>query len=234
MRYSDVLLMLAEAENEINGPTAVAKDALKTVRNRAFAPEDRAQKVEGYVNALSSKTAFFNAVVNERAWEFGGECIRKFDLIRWGNYGEKVVQTRQALNYMGLAGNEQNLDNPVVARYRNLSPELYYQLNGGMITIMNPRYVAATPDNLVAAADLKDGDGKWAAQSWTKSLVKKVTTDGVTTYDVADYTARTWRGYKDNTGVAPVPYLLPIPYDIVSKSEGVLSNTGYGLVLTNN
>ncbi|QIL38348.1 RagB/SusD family nutrient uptake outer membrane protein [Pedobacter sp. HDW13] len=36
LRYSDVLLMLAEAENEVNGPTQVAYDAINQVRRRAF------------------------------------------------------------------------------------------------------------------------------------------------------------------------------------------------------
>jgi hypothetical protein len=38
LRYSDVLLMLAEAENEVNGATAVAYDAINTVRRRAISP----------------------------------------------------------------------------------------------------------------------------------------------------------------------------------------------------
>jgi hypothetical protein len=37
LRYSDVLLMFAEAENEVNGPTAAAYDAINLVRRRAFA-----------------------------------------------------------------------------------------------------------------------------------------------------------------------------------------------------
>lgn len=36
LRYSDVLLMLAEAENEINGPTQIAIDAINEVRKRGF------------------------------------------------------------------------------------------------------------------------------------------------------------------------------------------------------
>lgn len=36
LRYSDVLLMLAEAENELNGPTTKAFDAINEVRRRAF------------------------------------------------------------------------------------------------------------------------------------------------------------------------------------------------------
>jgi len=36
LRYSDVLLMLAEAENHVNGPTEIAYDAINQVRRRAF------------------------------------------------------------------------------------------------------------------------------------------------------------------------------------------------------
>lgn len=36
LRYSDVLLMLAEAENQVNGPDATAYDAINQVRRRAF------------------------------------------------------------------------------------------------------------------------------------------------------------------------------------------------------
>ncbi|MFY7890310.1 MAG: RagB/SusD family nutrient uptake outer membrane protein [Spirosomataceae bacterium] len=36
LRYSDVLLMLAEAENEVNGPTAIAYNAVNQVRRRSF------------------------------------------------------------------------------------------------------------------------------------------------------------------------------------------------------
>jgi len=39
LRYSDVLLMFAEAENEVNGPTNRATAALKTVRDRANASD---------------------------------------------------------------------------------------------------------------------------------------------------------------------------------------------------
>ncbi|OCX51558.1 glycan metabolism protein [Mucilaginibacter sp. PPCGB 2223] len=36
LRYADVLLMLAEAENQVNGPTATAYDAINQVRRRGF------------------------------------------------------------------------------------------------------------------------------------------------------------------------------------------------------
>ena len=84
MRYSEVLLMLAEAENELNGPSALAKEMLTKVRTRAFRNSPTFdQDVTEYVNTVSaSKDKFFEAIVNERAWEFGGECIRKWDLVK--------------------------------------------------------------------------------------------------------------------------------------------------------
>jgi starch-binding outer membrane protein, SusD/RagB family len=97
MRYSDVLLMFAETENELNnGPTPAAKEALKTVRGRAFSASNKAAKVDAYVAALASKEDFFNAIVKERAWEFGGEGIRKFDLVRWGIFLTKINEAREA------------------------------------------------------------------------------------------------------------------------------------------
>lgn len=238
LRYSDVLLLLAEAENELNGPTDLAKKTLKRVRNRAFAAENRASKVEEYVNKLGSKDDFFNAIVDERAWEFGGECIRKFDLIRWGNYGQKIVQTKTELSNMGKAANGLELENPEVAKYSNYASAFYYQRNNGIIEILNPRYnPEVMPDaaDIVDAANLVDNSGKYAKQNWTSNLMKKVTTKvdnvDVVTWEEADYTVRTWRGYTDPSGIMPVPYLLPIPYQKIVDSEGVLSNNGYGLVL---
>lgn len=106
MRYSDVLLMLAEADNELNGgPTDAAIAALKRVRNRAFAAADRTVKVENYVDSVvaGGHDAFFNAIVDERSWEFGGECLRRFDLVRWNLFGTKIVAVKQGLVGMGLA-----------------------------------------------------------------------------------------------------------------------------------
>lgn len=94
MRYADVLLMYAEAENELNGPTDEAKNALKKVRERAFrGAANKAEKVDTYVDNLGSKEQFFKAIVDERAWEFGGENIRWKDLVRWNLYNQVLYKT---------------------------------------------------------------------------------------------------------------------------------------------
>jgi len=124
MRYSDVLLMFAEAENELNGPTALAKEALKEVRRRAFPVEAHAEKVENYVNMLGSKEAFFNAVVDERALELGGESVRKYDLVRWNMLYEKIMEARE-LNRKMVYGESpyEHLPDYLYFMYRNDDPE---------------------------------------------------------------------------------------------------------------
>ena len=102
IRYADVLLMFAEAENELNnGPTEDAKEALKTVRRRAFAAENQADKVDAYVAAATTKEDFLDLLLNERKWEFAGENMRWKDLVRNNKYAEKVFMT--FLSYYAVA-----------------------------------------------------------------------------------------------------------------------------------
>lgn len=104
LRYSDVLLMFAEAENELNGPTDAAQNALKTVRKRAFKAEHQAEMVDAYVaQAAADKETFLDAVLDERAWEFAGENMRWKDLVRNNQYGEKLFYT--FLRYYSVAEN---------------------------------------------------------------------------------------------------------------------------------
>ncbi len=91
MRYADILLMLAEVTNELEGPQA-AKPYLLEVRKRAYKGYEA--EAEAYVNALASKDAFFNAIVEERALEFVGEFLRKADLIRWNMLKTKLDEAK--------------------------------------------------------------------------------------------------------------------------------------------
>lgn len=89
MRYADVLLMNAEAVNELEGPTAAAQESLRQVHARAF---DDQSDVSVYLsNAASSKEAFLKAVLDERKWEFAGENMRWRDLVRNNLYGQEVI-----------------------------------------------------------------------------------------------------------------------------------------------
>jgi starch-binding outer membrane protein, SusD/RagB family len=100
LRYSDVLLMFAEAENELNGATFDAYTAINKVRRRGFGkPITLADALVDLPNGYS-KTQFFDAIVNERSLEFGGEGIRKYDLLRWNLYATKINQTKALLDQL--------------------------------------------------------------------------------------------------------------------------------------
>ena len=124
MRYADIILMRAELENELNGPAAAAP-YLKKIRQRAFKSGDWAEKVDNYVASVSgSKEAMFNAIVDERAFEFAGELLRKADLIRWGKLKSKMDEAKQKM--YALRGLSSYTDaNGKVYDYSDLSGHLY-------------------------------------------------------------------------------------------------------------
>lgn len=100
IRFSDVLLMYAEADNEIsNGPTAAAYDAINKVRRRGYGKPIATPDVTVDLAGLT-KATFFDALVKERALELGGEGIRKYDLIRWNLLGTKIAAVKALLPIM--------------------------------------------------------------------------------------------------------------------------------------
>lgn len=154
MRYAEVLLMAAEAANEIEGPASAAI-YLKQLRNRAFAPADRAVKVENYVNALTSKQSMFNAIVDEHKYEFTGEMERKLALIRWNLLGPNMADAKARLIEL-----KNRTD-----RYADVPSVLYYKY---------------APDNetliiygLNRGEDTNPGTG-WTAVDWTTLTDSKI------------------------------------------------------------
>ncbi|WCT11921.1 RagB/SusD family nutrient uptake outer membrane protein [Mucilaginibacter jinjuensis] len=130
LRFADILLMFAETENEINGgATAAAVNALKEVRTRGFGGN---ATLIGTIP--TDKAGFFNAINNERLFEFGGEGIRKYDLIRWNIFLPTITTAR---NNMTLMLNKQ-------APYANLPQSMYYQ-NASQTLVYGNSLYAPTP-----------------------------------------------------------------------------------------
>ena len=89
-RYADILLMKAEALNEM-GKTTAAETPLNIVRKRA-----------GLANISGkSQSDMREVIIHERRMEFAFECQRWFDLIRIGKNGE------YAINYLKSIGTSQ-------------------------------------------------------------------------------------------------------------------------------
>lgn len=88
LRYSDVLLMFAEADNEItDAPSLEAYEAVNEVRRRGYGlllPTPPDPDVEADLPPYLDKMDFRMAIQKERTLELGFEALRRFDLIRWG------------------------------------------------------------------------------------------------------------------------------------------------------
>jgi len=214
MRYADVLLMLAETENEINGsPTGVAIEALRKVRKRAFPAAMWTEKVETYIATVSGgKDQFFNAIVNERGWEFGGEMLRKYDLERWNLFGKKVAETKNALTEMGIAGNATTPTGP----YATLPDYLYYKMVGDSVIFYNKYRRPAVIPPVVNVPNVGDNPNGYLRVSWTRSMYNTATGGQ------AAYIQQQWRGYPDVTGTSSLRYILPLHNSTVSSSLGTL------------
>ena len=94
LRYADVLLLYAEALNEVNqGPTAEAYEAINMVRRRGFGFDYTAPSANADLPAGMSYDEFRQAIIDERSYELAFEGHRRQDLVRWGIYYETVQQT---------------------------------------------------------------------------------------------------------------------------------------------
>lgn len=119
LRYADILLIYAEAENEINGATSSAYQALNRVRERAFGNNS------GNLSGLS-KEDFRKAVREERSLEL---CFE-------GNSWPDMLRTRESRagsifdyeNIGGVSPSEKNLLFPIPSSEINANPNLVQNL----------------------------------------------------------------------------------------------------------
>jgi hypothetical protein len=117
LRYADVLLMLAEASNEL-GDGGTAEAMLEQVRARARDGNNAVLPHIAYTGQAQMRTA----IKNERRWEFVMEGYRFYDLVRWGD----------AQSVLGSLGYQsKNAWYPI--------PQPAIDLSGGVL-VQNPNY----------------------------------------------------------------------------------------------
>ena len=90
LRYADVLLMYAEAQNEASGPDASVYDAVNKVRARAG--------VADFTPGMT-QAEMRDEIRHERRIEFVMEGTRYFDLLRWRT-AEMVIPSNTLANYV--------------------------------------------------------------------------------------------------------------------------------------
>lgn len=83
-RYADVLLMLAEAINNQDGPTTEAIDMVNSIRSKHGGLTDLP------AGDTATKEAFAAAILKERGWDLFFEGYRRIDLIRFGKWNEAL------------------------------------------------------------------------------------------------------------------------------------------------
>lgn len=93
LRYADVLLMYAEAKNEVEGPSATVYDAVNQVRARVGMPD---------FTADLSQADLREEIRHERRVELALEGLRYFDELRWktakDDFENKVIFHERTFN----------------------------------------------------------------------------------------------------------------------------------------
>ncbi|MBP6430391.1 MAG: RagB/SusD family nutrient uptake outer membrane protein [Ferruginibacter sp.] len=160
IRFSDVLLMYAEAVNEINnGPDAAAITAFEEVRRRAYRGNTSLIGV-----TPTSKAAFFDAIVNERFLEFGHEGIRKYDLLRWNLLGTKIAEARTKI--------QQIRDR--IGSYTNVPQYIYWKNAGEEIQFFAGTNTALNAQPFWRPTQIPSPTTGWTRADWAQNLTANV------------------------------------------------------------
>ena len=214
IRYSDVLLMFAEAENEINGPSTAAYNAINQVRRRGYGKPITTPDATVDISAGLSKTDFFKAVVRERALELGGEGIRKYDLIRWKLLPTALAEVKA--NLAKLGANQTMVDPSYMAGYPS------YSLTTTLPTRMYINNGTASDDNNIGAI-------------WRNSLYKTAPTSAPSGTTSINWMTSAISATGDNSPLGRFATkfatgkseLLPFPNAALTANSSLKQNPGY-------
>lgn len=206
MRYPYVLLMYAEVMNELHGADVAgecgltAREALKMVHTRAFSDEDKATAETYIANIASDKQTFFDAIVQENAWELVGEGYRKYDLIRWNLLEERTEKMK--VDYQN-----QLAEYPAKLYFK-------YKEDGCTIDMSSVKWYASAEEQ----EELKNDEEYSNKTFWGAELTDE------TQKNLLDYLP------KINGGLSSTVknrYVMPIASTTISASNGTLNNS-YG------
>lgn len=207
IRYADVLLMFAEADLYLGGIEGA--EYFNMVRRRAFGQA---------VNVASpyDLPLTLDNLKKERAFEFCGENIRKYDLIRWGELKSSLDKAKQNLTDLRDGANA----------YADVPGIIYYKWTSATTPTAGERILTIyglnrgeTDDKTVA-----DPTGGWIKKTWTQGTTSyDVKENGVTVtkteYYLSDgYIKSLYKGDPDKR------QLLPLMNQIITTSNGLLTN----------
>lgn len=231
IRFADVLLMFAETENELNGSTQAAQDAFMEVRARGFGG-NRALAASTLTQggfSLSGKASFFNAIVNERYIEFGGEGIRKYDLLRWNLFDTKMAEVKANIEKLALG----------LAPYQNVPLYQFYRTPTAASLAVQPvqwlrSFYKPTPTALIPTTPATPLPAGYNLVNWRQAInasyVANIKPAG-TSYVLPGSSATPVTSIGSGLAAEYVPgkgkELLPIPQATLSADPALKQNFGY-------
>jgi len=241
LRIADVMLMLAEAKAETGSADALS--LVNQIRERAFG--NSAHNLSGL-----SGEALKEAILQERKFEFAGEGMRRWDLIRSGKFSEKAVAVRNEMTAMinGLRSNGYYafangniISNYILTKNVKLDKPLTYDSPNVTDPVLFPGWRGQYDWATTAVANKVKGTDHNVA---IKGLFKYIDPNGAEAaallkegYNLTDWAidiVNNQTSYDRNilSGIksadAPPRYFFPIPFETISKSNGKITN-GYGL-----
>ncbi|WP_395276138.1 RagB/SusD family nutrient uptake outer membrane protein [Halalkalibaculum sp. DA384] len=116
IRYADVLLMYAEAENEAKGPSSAVYDAINQVRQRVNMPD---------IQSGLNQSQLRQEIRDERVLELALEGDRVLDLLRWGVMADRFTNNPELRENAGMnfqAGKHEYL--PIPQQDMDSNPKL--------------------------------------------------------------------------------------------------------------
>lgn len=221
IRYSDVLLMYAEAQNEIDG--APNTTSIGYVRQVNLRGHGGTYGPEGAPVIPTDKVGFFKFLIKERGLEFGGEGIRKYDLIRWNLLSTAIAETKANLAKMA-AGTAM-----VAPSYMTAPPA--YTLVSTLPAFMYYYQNALADDNKIWANSFYKATPATAPLDITNNNILLTTTNRVSWYANANITTTYVNYYGLGFTLFPTGRneLYPIPSATLSADFNLTggSNPGY-------
>ncbi|MCF0072134.1 RagB/SusD family nutrient uptake outer membrane protein [Dyadobacter sp. CY261] len=130
MRFAEVLLIFAEAQNELTGPTQDAYDAYKRIRDRA--------QLKTPALGTFTKASFQEAVWKERWYEFAYEGITWFDMVRLRKVFNE--QTKLFDNFVGHRNLNVSGGAPLLEKHLLFPLGIQEMTNNPSLKPQNPGY----------------------------------------------------------------------------------------------
>lgn len=128
-RYAEVLLIAAEAQNELSGPTPEAIGYVNQVRARARHWPDHESTVPADVQSGMSKDEFRNLILDDRRLEFAFEYKRWYDIKR-RKLGDEVFKGPNSLEPHPNFDSSKNYLLPIPQTELDINPNLEPQNPG--------------------------------------------------------------------------------------------------------